>query len=134
MTGTRRPGCRRTRRTAAGTSLGRSPSRRSTGCGSPWPSATPWSGCCPTATARQHRRPVPRPPAPSHRAHTLLRLRRRQRLPRHPRRLRPRHLRRSPRRPFTTRTAPPRAAGAAPIYRGQPGYSSKLDRDGVACE
>lgn len=29
-----------------------------------------------------------------------------------------------------------RAAGAAPIYRGQPGYSSKLDRDGdgVACE
>jgi Excalibur calcium-binding domain/Protein of unknown function (DUF1524) len=29
-----------------------------------------------------------------------------------------------------------RAAGAAPILRGQPGYSSKLDRDGdgVACE
>ncbi len=29
-----------------------------------------------------------------------------------------------------------RAAGAAPIHRGQPGYSSKLDRDGdgVACE
>jgi hypothetical protein len=29
-----------------------------------------------------------------------------------------------------------RAAGAAPIYRGQPGYSSTLDRDGdgVACE
>ncbi|MFZ2511391.1 MAG: DUF1524 domain-containing protein, partial [Gordonia sp. (in: high G+C Gram-positive bacteria)] len=29
-----------------------------------------------------------------------------------------------------------RAAGAAPIYRGQPGYSTKLDRDGdgVACE
>ena len=29
-----------------------------------------------------------------------------------------------------------RAAGAAPIYRGQPGYSSKLDRDGdgVGCE
>ncbi|RSX57779.1 DUF4236 domain-containing protein [Bifidobacterium samirii] len=29
-----------------------------------------------------------------------------------------------------------RAAGAAPIYRGQPGYSSKLDRDGdgIACE
>ncbi len=29
-----------------------------------------------------------------------------------------------------------RAAGADPIYRGQPGYSSKLDRDGdgVACE
>lgn len=28
------------------------------------------------------------------------------------------------------------AAGAAPIYRGQPGYSTKLDRDGdgVACE
>lgn len=23
-----------------------------------------------------------------------------------------------------------RAAGAAPLYRGQPGYSSKLDRDG----
>jgi hypothetical protein len=29
-----------------------------------------------------------------------------------------------------------RAAGAAPIHRGEPGYSSKLDRDGdgVACE
>lgn len=29
-----------------------------------------------------------------------------------------------------------RAAGAAPIYRGEPGYSGKLDRDGdgVACE
>ncbi|MFW0797133.1 DUF1524 domain-containing protein [Gordonia sp. CPCC 205515] len=29
-----------------------------------------------------------------------------------------------------------RAAGAAPLYRGQPGYRSKLDRDGdgVACE
>jgi hypothetical protein len=29
-----------------------------------------------------------------------------------------------------------RAAGAAPVYRGQPGYSSKLDRDGdgVGCE
>lgn len=29
-----------------------------------------------------------------------------------------------------------RAAGAAPIYQGDPGYSSKLDRDadGVACE
>ncbi|WNG95002.1 excalibur calcium-binding domain-containing protein [Mycobacterium sp. ITM-2016-00318] len=28
------------------------------------------------------------------------------------------------------------AAGAAPIFAGQPGYSSKLDRDvdGVACE
>jgi hypothetical protein len=29
-----------------------------------------------------------------------------------------------------------RAAGAAPLYRGQPGYASKLDRDGdgIACE
>ncbi|MGP5044090.1 excalibur calcium-binding domain-containing protein [Glutamicibacter ardleyensis] len=29
-----------------------------------------------------------------------------------------------------------KAAGAAPIYRGDPGYSGKLDRDGdgVACE
>lgn len=29
-----------------------------------------------------------------------------------------------------------RAAGAAPIRRGEPGYSSKLDRDGdgIACE
>ncbi|WP_239566099.1 excalibur calcium-binding domain-containing protein [Paenibacillus sacheonensis] len=28
------------------------------------------------------------------------------------------------------------AAGAAPLYKGQPGYSSNLDRDGdgVACE
>jgi hypothetical protein len=29
-----------------------------------------------------------------------------------------------------------RAAGAAPLYRGQPGYSRRLDadRDGIACE
>ncbi|GAA1128507.1 excalibur calcium-binding domain-containing protein [Citricoccus alkalitolerans] len=29
-----------------------------------------------------------------------------------------------------------RAAGAAPVYRGDPGYSKKLDRDGdgVGCE
>ncbi|MEN2738232.1 excalibur calcium-binding domain-containing protein [Microbacterium sp. X-17] len=29
-----------------------------------------------------------------------------------------------------------RAAGAAPLYRGQPGYTAKLDRDGdgIACE
>ena len=29
-----------------------------------------------------------------------------------------------------------RAAGAAPLYQGQPGYNGKLDRDhdGVACE
>ena len=29
-----------------------------------------------------------------------------------------------------------RAAGAAPIYRGEPGYREKLDRDndGIACE
>ena len=29
-----------------------------------------------------------------------------------------------------------RAAGAAPLYRGQPGYSARLDRDGdgIACE
>ncbi|MGN0109764.1 MAG: excalibur calcium-binding domain-containing protein, partial [Bifidobacterium sp.] len=29
-----------------------------------------------------------------------------------------------------------RAAGKAPLYQGQPGYSRKLDRDGdgVACE
>jgi len=29
-----------------------------------------------------------------------------------------------------------RAAGKAPLYAGQPGYSSRLDRDhdGVACE
>jgi len=29
-----------------------------------------------------------------------------------------------------------RAAGAAPIYRGEPGYRSALDRDndGIACE
>jgi hypothetical protein len=29
-----------------------------------------------------------------------------------------------------------RAAGAAPIHRGEPGYSRKLDRDGdgIACE
>lgn len=29
-----------------------------------------------------------------------------------------------------------RAAGAAPLYRGEPGYAPKLDRDddGIACE
>ncbi|OOL28235.1 calcium-binding protein, partial [Rhodococcus rhodochrous] len=29
-----------------------------------------------------------------------------------------------------------RAAGAAPLYAGQPGYSEEMDgdRDGVACE
>ncbi|WDV98249.1 excalibur calcium-binding domain-containing protein [Brevibacillus parabrevis] len=29
-----------------------------------------------------------------------------------------------------------KAAGAAPLYRGEPGYRAKLDRDkdGVACE
>lgn len=29
-----------------------------------------------------------------------------------------------------------RAAGAAPLHRGDPGYSTKLDRDhdGIACE
>ena len=37
---------------------------------------------------------------------------------------------------FYANCAAVRAAGAAPIRRGQPGYSSKLDRDGdgVACE
>ncbi|WP_019203649.1 DUF1524 domain-containing protein [Tsukamurella sp. 1534] len=53
----------------------------------------------------------------------------------------------APRQAVPTTTAPPRtstyancaqarAAGAAPLYRGQPGYSAKLDRDGdgVACE
>ncbi|MFK5632957.1 excalibur calcium-binding domain-containing protein [Ornithinimicrobium sp. LYQ103] len=37
----------------------------------------------------------------------------------------------------TTRTAPPReSAGAAPVYIGQPGYGTHLDRDrdGVGCE
>ena len=51
-------------------------------------------------------------------------------------------------RPTTRPTAPPavdvyyakcadaRAAGAAPLYRGDPGYRSGLDRDGdgIACE
>ncbi|MGU3568806.1 excalibur calcium-binding domain-containing protein [Paenibacillus sp. A51L] len=29
-----------------------------------------------------------------------------------------------------------RAAGKAPLYKGEPGYSTKLDRDndGIACE
>lgn len=27
-----------------------------------------------------------------------------------------------------------RAAGAAPIYRGQPGYREEMDGDGIACE
>lgn len=37
---------------------------------------------------------------------------------------------------YYSRCAEARAAGAAPIYRGEPGYRSKLDRenDGVACE
>lgn len=38
-------------------------------------------------------------------------------------------------RPFAS-CAAARAAGAAPVYRGDPGYSLKLDRDndGVGCE
>jgi hypothetical protein len=37
--------------------------------------------------------------------------------------------------PFRT-CAAARAAGAAPIYRGEPGYGAHLDRDddGIACE
>lgn len=37
---------------------------------------------------------------------------------------------------FFQRCADARAAGVAPIHRGQPGYRSELDRDGdgVACE
>ncbi|MDK8805100.1 excalibur calcium-binding domain-containing protein [Corynebacterium pseudodiphtheriticum] len=37
---------------------------------------------------------------------------------------------------FYPNCAAARAAGAAPLYRGNPGYSTKLDRDGdgVACE
>ncbi|MGJ3558180.1 excalibur calcium-binding domain-containing protein [Streptomyces sp. INA 01156] len=26
-----------------------------------------------------------------------------------------------------------RAAGAAPVHRGEPGYSRRLDRDGTGC-
>ncbi|MGW1812711.1 excalibur calcium-binding domain-containing protein [Streptomyces sp. NPDC002125] len=66
--------------------------------------------------------------------------RRRGRWPGSPRR-RPRqppgHRRRSRRSPpCTTRTATPRAAGAAPVRRGEPGYAAHLDRDGdgVGCE
>lgn len=38
--------------------------------------------------------------------------------------------------PYYANCAAVRAAGAAPLYRGQPGYGSHLDRDGdgVACE
>jgi hypothetical protein len=37
---------------------------------------------------------------------------------------------------YYSRCAEARAAGAAPLYRGQPGYREGLDRDGdgVACE
>jgi micrococcal nuclease len=37
---------------------------------------------------------------------------------------------------YYTNCAAARAAGAAPLYRGQAGYAAKLDRDsdGVACE
>ena len=37
---------------------------------------------------------------------------------------------------FYRNCAEARAAGAAPIYRGEPGYREKLDRDndGIACE
>ncbi|MBY8823848.1 excalibur calcium-binding domain-containing protein [Sphingomonas colocasiae] len=37
---------------------------------------------------------------------------------------------------FYRACADARAAGAAPLYRGQPGYRDALDRDGdgVACE
>lgn len=38
--------------------------------------------------------------------------------------------------PFYRNCSEARAAGAAPIYRGQPGYAEHLDRDGdgIACE
>ena len=40
------------------------------------------------------------------------------------------------REPYYSRCADARAAGAAPIYRGEPGYRGPLDadNDGVACE
>ncbi|WP_211440492.1 excalibur calcium-binding domain-containing protein [Corynebacterium glutamicum] len=42
----------------------------------------------------------------------------------------------APSRTYYANCAAVRAAGAAPIYAGSPGYSSKLDRDGdgIACE
>ena len=38
--------------------------------------------------------------------------------------------------PYYKNCAAAREAGAAPIHKGQPGYSTKLDRDGdgIACE
>lgn len=38
--------------------------------------------------------------------------------------------------PYYKNCAEARAAGAAPIYEGEPGYRSELDRDGdgIACE
>lgn len=41
-----------------------------------------------------------------------------------------------PKTAYYANCAAAKAAGAAPLYRGQPGYSRKLDRDGdgVACE
>ncbi|OIR44904.1 hypothetical protein BJP08_01135 [Corynebacterium sp. NML140438] len=42
----------------------------------------------------------------------------------------------APARVYYANCSEARAAGAAPIYEGQPGYSRKLDRDGdgIACE
>jgi hypothetical protein len=42
----------------------------------------------------------------------------------------------APAAPYYANCAAARAAGAAPLYAGQPGYSTKLDRDrdGIACE
>ncbi|GAB4586284.1 excalibur calcium-binding domain-containing protein [Nocardia sp. IFM 10818] len=38
--------------------------------------------------------------------------------------------------PYYANCSEAKAAGAAPIYRGEPGYRAKLDRDndGIACE
>ncbi|MGW0085422.1 excalibur calcium-binding domain-containing protein [Streptomyces sp. NPDC003393] len=35
---------------------------------------------------------------------------------------------------YYTNCSEARAAGAAPIHRGEPGYASRLDGDGVDCD
>lgn len=105
---------------------------------------------CPTQTVPDYtgsRIPQPRrPPSPSrpNRRKPNSQLSRPSRLNKRHKHLRPNPLLlRLPRpnqrhsRTSTTRTGTAaRAAGAAPIYQGQPGYRSQLDRDhdGVACE
>ena len=124
----------RTAATAAPTSPAKLPSKPATDYRSPPPNTTP-SPASSRGAAHTNQRPArpavpppgrrpehPHPPRPRRDPHY-----RRPRTRRHP------HHRRNV---YYANCAAVRAAGKAPLYRGQPGYRSGLDRDGdgIACE